>query len=395
MKHYIFNFKKISVHSLHPGGYCLIILITIFQISLFSQQGKAAEYQRMYTEAGELQQKAQEAFDAGKYAEGQDYAEKAAELAAQVTAGQLILLERFRSENFKVLAEKAVARGFQAGADTNSYTENEFAAAQNQFKEGSDLYTENMPFKTDTGVLDIWKSISAAFSNSWQAANLAAETALFAFKAAALLDEAEQGIDFLVYNKTAAEDSTEITLLRQQAKESRAALEQRDFAQSISISEDILKTTVVLKKKQEAEFLYAEIKQKILEAKNMNLEQNNKETFAQIADLMLQIDEAMKNSQWDQSIELTGNVREWLAKLNVPSLLPAAYTVRFIPRRRDCLWRIAEYAFVYSDGKHWTYIYEANKSMFRDRTADLIFPGEVFKIPSLTGEERSGKFAAP
>jgi len=304
MKPINFNKNPFS-HYLYSGWRCLLFIFLFFQIGLFGLQDKIAEYQRMYNEAGELQQKAQESFDAGKYAEGQDYAEKAAELAEQATAGQLILL---------------------------------------------------------------------------------------AEKAAALLDEANQGIDFLIYNKIAAKDSTEITSLQQQAQESKDALDQRNFTQSISISEDIQKKTVVLKKKQKAEYLYAEIKKKILEAKNMNLDQDNKETFAQIASLIPQIEEAMKSSKWDQSIALSENIIEWLAKLNVPSLLPAAYTVRFIPHRRDCLWRIAEYAFIYNDGKHWPHIYEANKPKFRDRTVDLIFPGEVFKIPSIADEERSGKY---
>ncbi|GEM_PF-2370963 len=55
------------------------------------------------------------------------------------------------------------------------------------------------------------------------------------------------------------------------------------------------------------------------------------------------------------------------------------YTVRLIPKRRDCLWRIAEYDFIYGNPWKWSVIYEANKDKITD--PDLIFPGQVFSIP--------------
>jgi len=73
--------------------------------------------------------------------------------------------------------------------------------------------------------------------------------------------------------------------------------------------------------------------------------------------------------------------------------LPAEYVVRLILERRDCLWRIAEYPFVYGDPLKWSLIYEANKKTFRDPASpDLIFPGQELRIPSLSGETREGTF---
>ncbi len=56
-----------------------------------------------------------------------------------------------------------------------------------------------------------------------------------------------------------------------------------------------------------------------------------------------------------------------------------SYTVRLIPERRDCLWRIAEYSEVYGDPFKWPSIYSANKDQIKD--PDLIYPGQVFQIP--------------
>ncbi len=83
------------------------------------------------------------------------------------------------------------------------------------------------------------------------------------------------------------------------------------------------------------------------------------------------------------------------ALANVSEVLPwpAVYVVRLIPERRDCLWRIAEYPFIYNDPSKWPVIYEANKKTFRDPgNPNLIFPGQKLVIPSIAGEERRGTF---
>ena len=71
--------------------------------------------------------------------------------------------------------------------------------------------------------------------------------------------------------------------------------------------------------------------------------------------------------------------------------LPAKYVVRLIPERRDCLWRIAEYSFIYNNPLKWPVLYEANKKTFKNPSnPDLIFPGQVLVIPSVKGEARDG-----
>lgn len=95
----------------------------------------------------------------------------------------------------------------------------------------------------------------------------------------------------------------------------------------------------------------------------------------------------------DQIIELDQLLEQ--VKANLPDKL-TQYTVRLIPDRRDCLYRISEYPEVYDDPTQWPKIYRANKSIIDEgykryingveqpkysRAEDLIFPGQVFEIP--------------
>jgi len=81
-----------------------------------------------------------------------------------------------------------------------------------------------------------------------------------------------------------------------------------------------------------------------------------------------------------------------MVKAKKPSW-PAVYVVRLIPSRRDCLWRIAEYPFIYNNPLKWPTIYDANKKTFRDPgNPNLIFPGQKLRIPSIRGEAREGAY---
>jgi nucleoid-associated protein YgaU len=55
------------------------------------------------------------------------------------------------------------------------------------------------------------------------------------------------------------------------------------------------------------------------------------------------------------------------------------YTVRLIPDRRDCLWRIAEYPDIYGDPYKWPAIWRRNRKLIQN--PDLIFPGWQLVIP--------------
>jgi nucleoid-associated protein YgaU len=55
------------------------------------------------------------------------------------------------------------------------------------------------------------------------------------------------------------------------------------------------------------------------------------------------------------------------------------YVVRLIPERRDCLWRIAEYDFIYGNPYLWPKIWRRNRKLIQH--PDLIYPGWKLVIP--------------
>lgn len=114
--------------------------------------------------------------------------------------------------------------------------------------------------------------------------------------------------------------------------------------------------------------------------------------------------EARLNALKEKPVALLYRIRDQIrdveallerVKANLPDK-PFSYTVRLIPDRRDCLWRIAGYDMIYNDPTQWPTIYRANKAQIDrgydgylrnvdepkySRAQDIIFPGQVFDIP--------------
>lgn len=71
--------------------------------------------------------------------------------------------------------------------------------------------------------------------------------------------------------------------------------------------------------------------------------------------------------------------------------LPAAYVVKDVPGNEDCLWKIAEYDFIFGDAQQWKILYEANRDILpQTDNPDLILAGLTLQIPSINGEVRAG-----
>ena len=100
---------------------------------------------------------------------------------------------------------------------------------------------------------------------------------------------------------------------------------------------------------------------------------------------------AYENEVYTDSIDLSIKVIDMLSILS--TTLPKFSRVRLIPENRDCLWKIAEYNFIYQDRFKWQIIYDKNKQVLKDpENPHLIYPGDLLEIPSIKGEKRANDY---
>jgi nucleoid-associated protein YgaU len=102
-----------------------------------------------------------------------------------------------------------------------------------------------------------------------------------------------------------------------------------------------------------------ELLQKAKEFYRLGLEQQSKGNYEQA------------QSYFNESLRYVEIYKSYAVK--------GVYTVRLIPERRDCLWRIAEYDDIYGNPYLWPQIWRRNRKLIQN--PDLIYPGWQLVIP--------------
>jgi len=121
----------------------------------------------------------------------------------------------------------------------------------------------------------------------------------------------------------------------------------------------------------------------IVKEKEGSLDVEGKLKLKEMEDNILQAEQMLSAEQFNESVEFSKKA----LKIYLQLILSATngenktYVVRLIPQRRDCLWRIAGYPFIYNNPYLWPLIWIANLDIITN--PDLIFPGQVLIIPPL------------
>ena len=89
---------------------------------------------------------------------------------------------------------------------------------------------------------------------------------------------------------------------------------------------------------------------------------------------------AYRDEDYEMAIQYA-NIAKKIALSYNGDTLKTRYTVRLIPEKRDCLWRISEYSYIYNTPFLWPRIWKANKAKILN--PDLIYPGQVLDIPNI------------
>ncbi|OHD05362.1 MAG: hypothetical protein A2086_16825 [Spirochaetes bacterium GWD1_27_9] len=105
-----------------------------------------------------------------------------------------------------------------------------------------------------------------------------------------------------------------------------------------------------------------------------------KDLLAKAIEYIEKAKQSYKNQDYEQAI-LYARLAKKIAESYKGTGVKTTYKVRLIPERRDCLWRIAEYDFIYNNAFLWPRIWKTNKKAILN--PDLIFPDQVFLIPEI------------
>ncbi len=176
-------------------------------------------------------------------------------------------------------------------------------------------------------------------------------------------------------------------LAEQQAAQAKALAEQQAKDQAAAQA----KAQETAQNMKYAQVAIADAQSRYDWAASKNAVHNYPELFTKGGSQLADAKTAFNAADYVKAKDLAGQAFWTLMQIGEFAPLPASYTVRLIPARRDCLWRIAEYSFIYNNPYKWPVLYQANKATFRDPSnPDLIYPGQVLKVPSIKGESRDG-----
>jgi nucleoid-associated protein YgaU len=132
-------------------------------------------------------------------------------------------------------------------------------------------------------------------------------------------------------------------------------------------------------------------KERIELARRINLDNSDSDLYNSAFGFFTDSKADFDVKKYDDSLEKSQKVIELLKDIKGGSMLPAFYEVILNVESRDCLWKIAGYDFVYGDPYKWPKLYEANRNILKEPdNPDLIFPGQILRIPSIKGELREG-----
>lgn len=204
------------------------------------------------------------------------------------------------------------------------------------------------------------------------------------------IEERLKQIDELIKLAEEAYDAGEYNKSRAYSEEAKRLAEELKREQEINEKIELLK--------KEAESKIGEAEGLIKTCEEKGKEQLHREEYIAAKTALADAKTAYEKREYEDSIKLANEsiakAKEFLEKISVKVtmtrddvVIKTNYKVRLIPERRDCLWRIAEYDFIYGNPTKWPIIYEWNKHQIKD--PDLIYPGQILKIPDLKSLEKS------
>lgn len=134
-------------------------------------------------------------------------------------------------------------------------------------------------------------------------------------------------------------------------------------------------------------------KNKIIWADKINAAVSYPMAYTSAKENLSNAESAFEKENYEKATEYAKLVLASLDGVTESTPLPEYYIVRPWAESKDCFWNIAGRPYVYNNPWLWENLYQANKNNLpKPSDPNLIEPGMKMKIPSLTGEYRTGTY---
>lgn len=388
------------------------------------QAGIKADYPTEYNSASAAMTAAEKAYEAEKYAPATVLANEvlstlSPDFEAKVTSERAA--KQMQDEIAKAgKAADALGKAHSRMAWANQVNlvadyPDEYRDASTSMQAADTAYSENKYDATTSLANDVIRILSDDFIaqvNAEQAAK--AQLAREKAEAEAVMAQAQARMAWADQANIKTDYPTEYNSASAAMTASEKAYEVERYAPATTLAKEVLSTlsadfearvaaeraakenqAKIAQNQKDAEAALGQAKDRYDWATSKNAKNNYPDLYKQGGEALADANTAYNAADYVRAKNLANQAYWTLMQIDEFAPLPATYKVRLIPERRDCLWRIAEYPFVYNNPYKWPVLYEANKKTFKDPSnPNLIFPGQILKIPSIKGEVRQGEWDA-
>ncbi|MDR1179406.1 MAG: hypothetical protein LBK44_02780 [Spirochaetales bacterium] len=367
--------------------YVFSFVILFFAVAGFHVQGQNLRDNPDYRRGVELQSLARQAYDVGDYDKSVEYSASAQEAFQKARDYADLMALRYTANNLKNRAGERLHYAEYIRADQNF--PDEYSAARASATAADEAFSAQDYPASITGyqaTLDLLKNIQPVTPEP--SAELARA------------QELRRTISLYGFDTIRPEETRRGDTAFNQGKEyigtdnDQAKLRLNDAIKEYQAAIDLSVAFTAVKRRMEL----AEAKEKADEVSAAKLAPD---IYGTAQRNEKSAESNLQTGAWtvawsDSESALKGYNDSYTAALASGQIKPEYYTVRLIPNRRDCLWRIAGYDFVYGDPWKWRLLYEENKSLLKDpNNPRIIEPGMRIHIPSLDGEVRTGDWKNP
>jgi len=382
------------------------ILLIVFINSLFGADVKKIDLEsnEYYQKALEYIKMAKEKYSAGEYDKSYEYSEEAKEYLRKANELNLLRAYIINSEKRKLEAEEYIAKLDKFDAKNFKDTAAFYEKANSTYDDGVKAIKDAESKTENTDKINYYAASINLFSESVNYSKSALSKLSLDYNTAKdLLDRACTKRKDLIAYKLISENDVNDKQIMPLLKESESFLNKSDFAQSVEKSRAAIEFMDKIELQNMANYK-TRAEEKLNQAKDAYNKAIEKAADKLYPDKMKEAKNNLDNAvaavetgKYKDAITYSDNVINIINQFTYGTedgeIFPKYYVVQLNVKRRDCMWRISNFSFVYNSRNEWKTLWEANKGILKNpENPHLIFPEQVIEIPSIKGEKREGYY---